>query len=402
VKRHAAGGNILPLIQRAIGGKMARTRYQHGEIVVKQGKTHDSYMGRWREDTRLPNGSIVRRKRSQVLGIVGQITEKQAYRKLESVLARVNDPGYQPECSGTFQALAQEWSEQAFPEMKPSTVLNMTGHLRNHLLPFFGTQQVREITTRDIDRFFLKLSVSKKTKKNIFSTLKLILKQGRAWGNVRENVWESAKKIGKSKTEVRAYTDAEVESILSRSTGAKRLFYWLAVETGMRAGELCGLRICDVDPFKKLVHVRQAVWRGKVQTPKTENAIRNIPIPVEIVDAIRAHVSGRTEGFVFTTKNGTPWNADLVLKRHLRGKLKVMDGHLHMFRHTFATRQLHAGVSVSVVSKLLGHGSISTTLNIYAHVLAEHLEQFEQQRARILGTKRAPETDRVAEVQQVA
>jgi integrase len=302
----------------------------------------------------------------------------------------------------TFQALAQEWSEQAFSEMKPSTVLNMTGHLRNHLLPFFGKQDVREITTRDIDKFFFKLSVSKKTKKNIFSTLKLILKQGRAWGNVRENVWESAKKIGKSETEVRAYTDAEVESILDRSTGAKRLFYWLAVETGMRAGELCGLRICDVDPFKKLVSVRQAVWRGKEQTPKTKNAIRNIPIPVEIVDAIRAHISGRTQGFVFTTKNGTPWNADLVLKRHLRGKLKVMDGHLHMFRHTFATRQLHAGVSVSVVSKLLGHGSISTTLNIYAHVLAEHMEQFERQRARILGSKRAVEIDGVAEVQQVA
>src|SRR3984893_2020070 len=317
-KLEAPRGNILPLIQRANcakGGhnKMARTRYQHGEIITKHGKTQDSCMGRWREDMRLPNGSIVRRKRSLVLGIVGQITEKQAYCKLETVLARVNDPGYQPECSGSFQALAQEWSEQAFPEMKPSTVLNMTGHLRNHLLPFFGLQQVREIPTRDIDRFFFKLSVSKKTKKNIFSTLKLILKQGRAWGNVRENVWESSKKIGKSETEVRAYTDAEVESILSSSTGAKRLFYWLAVETGMRAGELRGLRVCDVDPFKKLVRVRQAVWRGKVQTPKTKNAIRDIPIPVEIVDALRVHIGGRTEGFVFATKHGTPWNTDLLL-----------------------------------------------------------------------------------------
>jgi len=75
-----------------------------------------------------------------------------------------------------------------------------------------------------------------------------------------------------------------------------------------------------------------------------------------------------------------------VLKRHLRGKLNVTNGNLHMFRHTFATRQLPAGVPVSVVSRLLGHGSISTTLNIYAHVLAEHLEQFERQRARILGS----------------
>ena len=373
---------------------MARTRYQYGEIVVKHGKAHDSWMGRWKEDVRLPNGSIARKKRSRVFGIVGEMTEKQARRQLETILARVNDPGYVPESNSTFQALAQEWSDQAFPEMKPSTVLNMTGHLRNHLLPFFGTQQVREITTRDIDRFFFKLSVSKKTKKNIFSTLKLILKQGRAWGNVRENIWEAVKKIGKSETEVRAYADAEVESILSRSTGAKRLFYWLAVETGMRAGELCGLRVCDVDPFRKLVRVRQAVWRGKIQTPKTKNAIREIPIPVQIVDALRVQIGSRDVGFVFATKNGTPWNADLLLKRHLRKKLKVVDGHLHMFRHTFATRQLHAGVPVAVVSKLLGHGSISTTLNIYAHVLAEHLEQFERQRAKVLGisgTYRAPE-----------
>jgi integrase len=140
-----------------------------------------------------------------------------------------------------------------------------------------------------------------------------------------------------------------------------------------------------MDMRRKLVPVRQAVWRGKVQTPKTSNAIREIPIPFQIVDAIRIHIEGREEGFVFATKNGTPWNSDLVLKRHLHGKLKVTNGNLHMFRHTFASRQLHAGVSVSVVSKLLGHGSISTTLNIYA-VLAEHLEQFERQRNRILGS----------------
>ncbi len=152
----------------------------------------------------------------------------------------------------------------------------------------------------------------------------------------------------------------------------------------------------------RLIRVRQAVWRGKVQSPKTTNAIRDIPIPFQIVDALKTHIGNRDEGFVFTTKNGTPWNSDLVLKRHLRWKLKVTNGHLHMFRHTFATRQLQAGVPVAVVSKILGHGSISTTLNIYAHVLAEHMEQFERQRARILGTYRAPEAGAVAEERQVA
>lgn len=69
------------------------------------------------------------------------------------------------------------------------------------------------------------------------------------------------------------------------------------------------------------------------------DAIRNIPIPTEIVDALREHIGSRTGGFVFSTKNGTPWNADLLLKRHLRGKLNVANGNLHMFRHTFATRR---------------------------------------------------------------
>jgi hypothetical protein len=62
-----------------------------------------------------------------------------------------------------------------------------------------------------------------------------------------------------------------------------------------------------------------------------------------------------------------------------------------MFRHTFATRQLQAGVPVTVVSKILGHGSFSTTFNIYVHVLAELMEQFERQRARILSTYREPD-----------
>jgi len=101
------------------------------------------------------------------------------------------------------------------------------------------------------------------------------------WGNLRENVWESVKKIGSSKSKVRAYSDSEVEYILARSTGAKRLFYWLLVESGMRAGEICGLRVCDADPHRKLV----------------------------IVVAL----GGRPEGFVFSTKNGTPWNPDLIL-----------------------------------------------------------------------------------------
>jgi hypothetical protein len=55
--------------------------------------------------------------------------------------------------------------------------------------------------------------------------------------------------------------------------------------------------------------------------------------------SVTTRIGNRIEGFVFTTKNGTPWNADLVWKRHLRGKQMVTNGHLHMLRNTFAARQ---------------------------------------------------------------
>src|SRR5712692_10572418 len=77
VKTFVSGATILPRIRQGHdptkGRDMARTRYQYGEIVVKHGKAHDSYMGRWKEDVRLRSGCIARRKRSRVLGIFGQI-----------------------------------------------------------------------------------------------------------------------------------------------------------------------------------------------------------------------------------------------------------------------------------------------------------------------------------------
>ena len=128
------------------------------------------------------------------------------------------------------------------------------------------------------------------------------------------------------------------------------------------------MRVSDVDPFKKARARPSRCVARQGSDIEDRNAIREIPIPVEIVNALRAHIGNRTEGFIFTTKNGTPWNADLVLRRHLRGKLRVVDGHLQTFRHTLATRQLQAGVPITVMSKLLEYGTISTPLDIHARV----------------------------------
>ena len=136
---------------------MARTRYQYGTIIIKQGKAHDSYLGRWTEDLVAPGGGVLRKKRAKVLGIVGQITEKQAQRKLEAILSRINDPGYLPESSITFQALAQErhidlpqvelaWLLARSPAI---AVIPGTTHV-DHLEDDIGAAKVR-LTKKEMD-----------------------------------------------------------------------------------------------------------------------------------------------------------------------------------------------------------------------------------------------------------
>jgi integrase len=85
----------------------------------------------------------------------------------------------------------------------------------------------------------------------------------------------------------RFFSVEEVQCILASAPEPYHTFYWLAVETGMRAGELCGLRVRDFELERGLVSVRQSVWRGKFQSPKSENAVRCFALSPRLV----AHIA---------------------------------------------------------------------------------------------------------------
>jgi len=84
------------------------------------------------------------------------------------------------------------------------------------------------------------------------------------------------------------FTLDEIQRIIAAASGPLKSFYWLAAETGMRAGELCGLRTEDVDLEQCFVIVKQSVWRGKIQTPKTANSIRQFAISPRLTFHLRA------------------------------------------------------------------------------------------------------------------
>lgn len=213
----------------------------------------------------------------------------------------------------------------------------------------------------------------------------------------------------------RVLTVKETEIFLEE---AKSTFYYnlfiVALETGMRIGELSGLQWEDIDYKKKLIHVRHSMtyfykdgkYGFELHPTKTNKGLRDIPLTDKAINALRQQFFTKQsiinkgkepmEGFenlVFFTKNNRPTTQFLVneciegiMKRIHKNKPDLVFEKFtpHTLRHTFATRWLEAGVPLKTVSAMLGHAQLQLTTDLYMHVtqdsLFKGLEQFEKAR----------------------
>jgi len=249
---------------------------------------------------------------------------------------------------------------------------------------------MREIGPEEVQRFVSSVKLSAKTIKNLFATIQMLSKSARAWGYVAHDAVSGVVLPKRHRVARRFFSIEEVQRILAAAPEPYQTFYWLAVETGMRAGELCGLRVCDFDLERGLVSVRQSVWRGKVQSPKSENAIRCFALSPRLL----AHMADFLKrwkpnegGSVFATRNGTPWDANLLVKRKLYpllDSLGIERGGLHAFRHTNSTLMDRLGVPLKLRQQRLGHSDSSLTLDVYTHVASQDDERFAEQLDMIL------------------
>jgi integrase len=175
----------------------------------------------------------------------------------------------------------------------------------------------------------------------------------------------------------RFFSLAEVQRILEAVPDPYRTFYWLAVETGMRAGELCGLRVCDIDFHGSALSVCQSAWRGKIQSPKSESAVRCFALSPGLLAHLAEYCKAwrpNERGLLFATRNGTPWDANLLVKRKLYpllDSLGIERGGLHAFRHTNSTLMDRLGAPFKVRQQRLGHSDVTLTLDAYTHVVSE-------------------------------
>jgi integrase len=165
-----------------------------------------------------------------------------------------------------------------------------------------------------------------------------------------------------------------------------------------------GIRLfLDLDLDNGVIHVRQSVWRGQIQTVKSRKGNRRFPISAELMEHLRAYLQTwrpNNLGLLFATGNGTPWNHSLVRKRKfhpLLKKLGIPQCGFHAFRHGIATLLDQIGAPMAVRLNRLGHAEAQTTMG-YTHAVMADERRIADDLGRILhGTARNEEEERPAE-----
>lgn len=359
---------------------------RHGENIYrrKDGRFEGRYVVGKRSDGRTKFGYIYGRQYADV--------QRRLMMKKVERFDRTHPDGGREQ---TVSEWLNRWldSDIAY-SVKASTLRIYRGQARNHILPYVGGYCLSRVTPPIVHQMLTDLSAKGLGPSGIRSALRLLSSAMRAAqeeGLIGKNPCRRIRVMPAGKKEQRVLTAWEQEK-LRVCMDRKNLPALMSLYTGMRLGEICALKWTDIDWKKKILTVRRTVQRTALQqepgrgktclsvgTPKTEGSYRVIPLPAPLYEKLEALSAGHPESEYVFGKGGQPAEPRTVQRRlqRLTKRLGLPGVHFHTLRHSFATRLLELGIQVKTVSVLLGHASVKTTLDIYAHSLLD------QQRAAI-------------------
>ncbi|MHB8486284.1 MAG: tyrosine-type recombinase/integrase [Candidatus Acidiferrales bacterium] len=360
---------------------MIRRRYQNGSLAVR-GKRKKVWVARWRESVLAADGTLKSIRRSEIIGTLADFpTRRQARAFLESRLHEVNHTLQKPQSTMSFRNfVGSQWEPAILPTLKFATQRNYRHLTRRHLFPVFGDQPLCEIKRQHIQGFvtekMTRQKFSWKTSMHVRNLLSKILSTAVDWEYLLVNPVSGVKLPARPLCQDRRFlTVDEVTRLLKVLDGPIHTLVLAAVVTGMRIGELLALRWKNIDFERKVIRVREAVYEGHVSTPKTRSGLRDVPIGPALEHALRQlNASSRIadDSLVFPTRNGTYQRPGNLHKRHLLpacAKAELRSFSWHDFRHTHATLLSDMGEPLKTAQAQLGHASLSTTADIYAHAI---------------------------------
>ena len=320
-------------------------------------------------------------------------SKKDAERKLLELNYREQHGHVMEPSSVTLGEWLDRWLDIAIKPPKRSLTTHKTYVIViNHSIkPHLGTIKLKDLRPSDIQGYYQASPNSETTLCQHHAILSGALNAAITEGLINENAAKQV--IGKPKrlssdAKNNTWTLEDAQAFLSyiKEQGPHiSAFYCLALDAGMRKGELCGLKWSSVDLDNKKVHVHeQLIWNNPVAFGPVKNTVpRTIDISEETVKRLRSHKAYQTEcklkygdmysdfGLVFSRESGMPLsltNLNRYFEAHRRN-VDVRKITFHGLRHTCATLLLMSGHSPKVIQERLGHKKIEMTLNTYTHVL---------------------------------
>lgn len=297
--------------------------------------------------------------------------------------------------------LVDEWLPLARNDLRHSTYDSYRRNVELHVLPRIGRSSLQKLRPIDLTRFYAELlsngrrdgngGLSAKTVHNIHQMLRKALEDAVQLNYVVRNA-AAAAKVPKPTTsrrrEMQYWTADELRRFLDANTDSPHWTAWyVAANTGMRRGEVLGLRWRDVDLDRARLAVRHTIisvaYELRVSDAKTDRSERVIDLDPRTVDILRTHRTNQRQArrlvghgyhdrdLVFAKPDGQPLHPDVfgdAFERRVT-RTDVPRIRFHDLRHTHATLLLQAGVPAKVVSERLGHATVAFTMQVYAHVI---------------------------------
>jgi integrase len=328
-------------------------------------------------------------------------TQREADQALKKFMAEVEN-GMVSDNSIRFEQFVEIWrKDYAEENLAPKTYSGYEGQLRLHILPALGKMRMKDINDHVLRKFYrsLKEPTSRKDERggglaeltmlHSHQILSSILEKALRWGYIAYNPAKRVERPKVSRRQIKCYDEADLDKLIEASVDEPikyRLMINIAVSTGLRRGELMGLRWDRIDLENGTLTIDKArqyvTGVGSItKKPKNEFSVRTVTLSETAIELLKKHKEmqdierenagtlWKESGWVFTQWNGQPTHPDTIskwfanfLKRHGLPHIRF-----HSLRHTSASIAIAEGVNMKTVSNRLGHASISTTMDIYGH-----------------------------------
>jgi integrase len=283
----------------------------------------------------------------------------------------------------TLKDFAIEWLEDVEVFQKASSKRSITSHLNSHITAGLGDCALSEVKN-NVQTFVTELSrqdLTRKTITNVLGTLSSILRAAEKRGHgscqfSRNDLTYSKKRHGRT---VHTLDADQARAIVTHAKEPYRTMFVVLRLSGVRAQELRGLKVEDLDFKNKLIHVRRSIdlRTREEQETKTPSSEDSVPMPSELESCLRhflqTHWRSNPKGFLFVNRNGNTFAHGKIVEYGLwpaQDACGITHTGLHAFRHGVGSQLAREGVSLPAISKQLRHKDVKTTLR-YMHVIGD-------------------------------